>query len=272
MKSIYVCNNVSEILASAFDGRKNRNANYSLRAFARDLDVSPSRLSEVMGGSEGISENTALKIAEKLKLKPQEKIFFMDTILATAARNEEVRKLAKIRIEKARKNRLLLELQEDQFKAIADWYHAAILELTQVCGFQNDVDWISAELGITPLQTKDAIARLKKLGLIQTRADGSWEIHSDAYQTFSKSSLAVKRFHQQILEKSLNSIKHDPVADRECQAMILAVPRKDLPKFAHKMRDFLRESWEEIGDSPKDELYALSVQLIPIRPERTGTA
>lgn len=252
-------------MTSIFDVRKNKNANYSLRAFARDLEISPSRLSELMNNNGGLSGTMAMKLATNLKLRPQEKKFFLDTILAGSARNRQVRKLASQRIEKARKSKLLLELQEEQFKIISDWYHGAILELTQIRSFQQNPEWIAQTLGITSTQAKEAIGRLKKVGLIQTRSDGTWEIHPDAYQTFSKSSLAVRKFHQQIMEMSAKSIANDPALERECQAMILAIPKKELPKFSEKMRDFLRNCWEDINEEEKDALYTFSIQLTPAR-------
>lgn len=266
MSPIYSCESISDILTSIFDFRKNKNPHYSIRAFARDLEMSPSRLSELMnniGG--GISGSLATKMSNNLKLKPQEKKFFLDTILATSARNRQVRKLASKRIEKAKKSKLLLELQEEQFKIISDWYHAAILELTQIDSFHKSPDWIAQTLGISEVQAKEAVTRLKKVGLIQVRSDGAWEIHPDAYQTFSKSSLAVRKFHQQIMSMAAQSIAHDPALERECQAMIVAIPKKSLPKFSEKMRDFLRDCWEDIGDDEKDSLYSFSVQLTPAR-------
>lgn len=265
MSPIYECNSLSEILSTIFDRRRNKNTSYSLRAFARDIQLSPSRLSEVLNGAKGLNADTAHLIATHLKLKPQEKKFFLDTILAYASRNKQVRELAKERIEKLRRSKLLLELQVDQFKIIADWYHPAILELTQLSTFENNYHWIANKLGLTYAQTKTAVERLKKVGLIQILADGQWQVNPDAYQTFSKSSSAVKQFHTEVLEKSLHSVKNDLPNDREMQAMILAIPKSELSNFSAKMRDFLRECWEDINGIPKDELYSFSIQLTPIQ-------
>lgn len=263
--NVYDCNSVSEILSLAFSRRRKKNLSYSLRAFARDLKISPSRLSELMKNSEGVNAETAQKICEQLKLKPQERKFFLDTVLSTKARNKEVRRLARNRIEKLRRQKLLLAIEEEKFKVISEWYHSAILELTQVTDFQPASDWISQRLGITEKESREAVSRLKKLGLIEVTAGGVWKVSADAYQTFSKSSLAIRKFHLQVLRKSLHSVENDPPHEREIQTMLFAIPKSELPRFSEKMRDFLRESWESISDLPKDELYALSVQLTPMK-------
>ena len=54
------------LLKSELASRTNQNPNYSLRAFARDLDLAPSRLSEVLNGKQGLSTQAAEKIAKTL--------------------------------------------------------------------------------------------------------------------------------------------------------------------------------------------------------------
>jgi uncharacterized protein (TIGR02147 family) len=240
--------------------------NYSQRAFARDLDVSVSRVSELLNGNCGISLLTAQKMTTKLKLKPKESNFFLDIILSNTARNKQVRELARLRIEKIRSSKLLLELRVDQFKIISDWYHSAILEMTQLFDFNSNHHWIANKLGITAQQAKAAVDRLQNVGLIQIQKNGNWIVCPDAYETFSKSSIEVKKFHTQILKKSLHSIEMDPTSDREMQVMILALPKSELTNFSAKMRDFLQECWESVSELPKDELYSFSIQLTPIKP------
>ena len=67
------------LLKKELDSRKSRNPNYSLRSFARSLDVSPSRLSEILSGQR-MSLKMANKIATKLKLNEKTKAEFTESI------------------------------------------------------------------------------------------------------------------------------------------------------------------------------------------------
>ncbi len=67
------------LLKKELDSRKSRNPNYSLRSFARSLDISPSRLSEILSGQR-MSMKTANKIATKLKLNENAKAEFTKSI------------------------------------------------------------------------------------------------------------------------------------------------------------------------------------------------
>jgi len=259
----------AEFLSAELSNRKQRNDAYSARAFARDLGLSPSRLSEVLSGSHGVSESTADRIATRLKLKPTIAKFWKDLILASSSRNQKVRELAEKRVVEFRKVAGVRRLEEDQFRVISDWYHGAILELTQVRGFQSDVKWIADKLGIAVVQVEGALYRLKQLGLLRTEANGRLVACLEAFNAFSEMpSGAIRKFHRQILTMHLESLLEDPMPDREAVSMILAIPRARMPEFQQEMKAFVTQFWQKVENDEKDDLYSLSVQLCPVRNRR----
>jgi uncharacterized protein (TIGR02147 family) len=265
MATIFDFKTVDQYLLHELDARKRRNESYSLRAFARDLGLSASRLSELLNGKAGMSEKMATTIAEKLKMKPTEKKYWLDLVLVCAPRNEKIKSLAKDRLEEARKFSRIREMKEAQFRVIADWYHSAILEMLELKDFRQDPAWIGSQLGVSTSETVDAIIRLKKLGLLVEK-EGRWQAQPEAYHTFSNTpSSAIQKFHQQILNKSIASIQNDSLQDRQIQSMIAAIPRSQLPHFEEKIKVFLQECWEETNGQEKNDLYAFSVQIIPVR-------
>ena len=238
-----------------------------MRSFARDLELSASRLSEILKGA-GLSEKRGVDIAKKLKLKLNEKNYWLDLILAGSATNPNVKSFAIKRITKAQKLNRLATLKEAEFSIVADWYHAAILELTQIKGFKNDVNWISEKLGINAVTVQSAIERLKLIKLLRVK-NGKFLVNPSAYETFSETpSAAIRKFHRQILAQSLDSIENDDVSDRLMQSMIVAIPKSQLAVFNDQMKTFLQTFWEKMKETEKDELYSLSVQLTPARARR----
>ena len=148
---------------------------------------------------------------------------------------------------------------------IADWYHAAILELSQLKDFQSDINWVASRLGITQTQAAGAIERLMKLNLL-VETNKIWTANSDAYRTFSETpSPAIRKFHQHILAQAIESFEKDPSELRPAQSMIVAIPKNQLFIFEEKMRVFMQNFWEEIKESEKDDLYALSIHMTPAR-------
>jgi uncharacterized protein (TIGR02147 family) len=259
----------AEFLSAELSNRKQRNDAYSARAFARDLGLSPSRLSEVLSGSHGVSESTADRIALNLKLKPTVRKFWKDLILATSSRNQKVRELAQKRVSEFRKVEGVRRLEEEQFRVISDWYHGAILELTQVQGFRSDVNWIAERLGIAIVQVEGALYRLKQLGLLRMESDGCLVACLEAFNAFSDvPSSAIRKFHRQILTMHMESLIEDSMSEREAVSMILAIPKARMPEFQQEMKAFVTQFWQRIENDDKDALYSLSVPLCPVRNRR----
>lgn len=262
-------NSISELLGVEFSRRKQRNTSYSLRAFARDLRLSPSRLSEVLNGKEGLSEKTVDVIASTLTKKSVERGYIKDLVLAEFSRNSKVRESAKIRVDEMRKAESLRRLREDQFRVISDWYHSAILELVHLPDFNEEPEWIAQRLGIPAVTASKALFRLHNLGLLSRQADGKWIAKPEAYSAFSEMpSAAIRKFHHQILNMHSDSLREDPMHDRQFLSMILSIPRSRLEEFKTEMNKFATQFWQKIENEPKDDLYSLSLQLCPVRNRR----
>lgn len=65
---------VNTLIKNEFEAKKSKNKNYSLRALARDLDVSVSTLSESLNGKHKLSYKTLQHILSKLEVDHQTSI------------------------------------------------------------------------------------------------------------------------------------------------------------------------------------------------------
>ena len=110
-----------EILKNVMNERKAFNPNYSLRAFSRDLGVSPSRLSQVLKGSYGFSPKAAKEIVLKLNFNEEESRYFCDLVAASHAKNDKNRAASQKRIEEIRNTSLkYTQLNFEYFKVISE--------------------------------------------------------------------------------------------------------------------------------------------------------
>ena len=85
---------VRKMLNEEINLRKSRNPQYSLRAFARDLGVSPSTISEILNGHHLPSTNRALTIVARLAWEDEQRQKFLDAVSVLAARRPAVRSRA----------------------------------------------------------------------------------------------------------------------------------------------------------------------------------
>jgi uncharacterized protein (TIGR02147 family) len=252
------------ILREELEARCERNPRYSLRAFARDLGVTSSRLSEVMGGRYGLSREAAHEIAKKLSYNDEECRRFCDLVDAQHARAQKDRRAAKARLDVNSVDYQQLTL--DSFQVISDWYHYAILELTLVQDYEDNIEWMARRLGISPHIVSAAVERLQRLDLL-TVQEGVLKA-SDGF-TATPSGIpsdALKKFHRQLLEKALISIDLQNVEERDLSHMILAVNSKDIPEAKEEIKTFRRKFDARFGAAiKKDEVYCLGIQFFRLQ-------
>jgi uncharacterized protein (TIGR02147 family) len=268
MQNHWEAQNTSEFLGFYYNQKKSRNQAYSMRAFARDIGISPSRLSEVMSGKERISEKSGIIVADNLKLKAKTKEYWLNLVLAEIGGTELVRKTAQARLEDLRKVQSYKFIQNEQLEMISGWQHGALLEMLDLDDVPHDASEFAKRLDITTSQCEDSLRRLENLKFIKKDKD-RWVTTFDlAVSMADVPSMAVRKFHRQIMDKGITSIMEDDVADRELNSVVLAVAKSRMPEFKNAIRKFFGEFITQRGDDPKDELYALSVQFFPVTKKK----
>ncbi|MFZ4713783.1 MAG: TIGR02147 family protein [Bacteriovoracaceae bacterium] len=257
--------NFLDILKAKFSERCERNVQYSLRAFARDLKISPQRLSHVMNGKIGLSTKSAGDIAIQLGLSGKEKSLFCSLVQKKHARSK---------IQKAEAEKKLKDLKTsyqninlDHFKIVSDWYHFAIMELTLVKGFSSNPRLIAKSLGISEIEVKAAIERLLRLEMLAKDDAGNLKF---AGQFFAEPggipSDAVKKFHRQLLSKASDALTLQSLEHRDFSSMVLAINEKDIPEAKKDLRDF-RERFDEkyCASKNKTKVYCLGMQFFSLQ-------
>jgi uncharacterized protein (TIGR02147 family) len=255
--------NYRSLLREELEVRCERNPRYSLRAFARDLGITSSRLSEVLTGRYGLSRQAAQAIAEKLGWNESESVIFCDLVDSEHARTKKAKAEAKSRLESGSEYQ---QLTLDSFQVISDWYHYAILELTLVHDFKSDPKWIARRLGISDHIVNAAIDRLKRLDLL---IEKNGRLCATSGFTASPSGIpsdALKKFHRQLLEKAVSSIHLQTVDERDISHVVLAVDRSQVKEAQEEIKKFRRGFDARFGKaSKKDEVYCLGVTFFRLQ-------
>lgn len=234
-------------LQKQFTDRCKKNARYSLRAFAKYLEIDPSSLSQILGGKRNISAKIRQEICNKLSATPNDLYRFG---IITTATDEDLN---------------YLQLDSDLFAAISDWCHYAILEITYVDGFQTDPKWIAKKLSITVEETKSAVERLKRLGLL-LEENGRYIKSSRRITNRGTldTSAAHKELQRQVVQKALLAIDECPQEKKDITSMTMAIDVKNLDKARSLIQKFRRDLCELLEDGEQSVVYNLGVQLYPI--------
>jgi uncharacterized protein (TIGR02147 family) len=256
------------ILRAEFERREKHNHSYSLRAYARDLETIPSRLSEILSHKQGLSPEKANVFAKKLGLNPLETDFFVALVEREHGRSKLSREAAKIRLKKfGHKDQKKISMEI--FKLISNWEHLAILELVQLNGARSDIPWISKRLDLTITQAKDCIERLLHVGLLIEK-NGKLKRVDDSIFVWPSQipSAAIKNYHKGVITKSLNSLFTQSLEKREFSSIVMPIDSEKIPEAKKMIREFSFELNKFLTESKKkDRIYYYASQFFGVDQE-----
>jgi uncharacterized protein (TIGR02147 family) len=262
---------IANFLQAHYERRHDKNPAYSYRAFARDLGVSRSQLSDILRGLSGASAKSIRLIAKGLELSDQEYEFCMALSQRQFARATARRSAAEQKIADLTFKSKTVKVEHDVFTAASDWLHFAILELSLLRDFSHSAEWIGAKLGCAQSEIKEATARLLRLGLAK--------IEGDRFQTSTVMaaggevpSAAIRKFHKQVLDKASEAIEQQSIDRRFLSSYFISLRQDQIPRATEKIKNFLDDFATEFDNTQeKDRLYALSLQFFDLlQPERTS--
>lgn len=245
-----------QVLIERFETLRAKNRSYSLRSFAKRLQMSPASLSEILSGKRDVSLPMAKKICDRLSLPPDEARQIFDSFLRLADTPE--------------KNPATSALDVDQFRLVADWYHFAILSLYHVEGSKPDPKWIAKRLGIAQLDAVQALERLERLKLIQIEGQ-TWRLSQSSLAVKSSiPSSAIRKFHRQILEKAVDAVENQSLETREMGAITLAIDPDRIEEARMKLRKFRQEMSRLLETGKRTQTYVFATQLFSLENETQG--
>lgn len=263
--------NYRSILKDELSKRCASNSHYSLRAFAKHLNLEPAHLSRVLNGKKNISSQTAKNISEILFIKEQDQNYFMSLVEYVTSKKQKDKERAFERIKKYAPQDESVQLQMEALKVLSEWYHVAILDAV----FLNEPTFkapsdFASYLGITTIEAKLAIERLIKLGLLEQTKTGFKKTHLKLKSTDDVPNLYLRKFHKQMIEKALLSLETQSVYERYVKGKTFTFSKKDIPQLKKIIDRFFEEVSQFIQTSKgkKDALYQLNTQLFDLRRKK----
>jgi transcriptional regulator with XRE-family HTH domain len=148
-------------LRRELEARRNRNARYSMRAFAAFLGADHSTLSQILRGTRPVPASRIRSWAKKLGLDREEIAVYLAAErvpdAATSKRQEQLR-----------------HWTADAMGVVTERVHWHILRMSREPGFRADCRWIAERTGATVDQVNLALATLLRLRLLETTPAGEW--------------------------------------------------------------------------------------------------
>jgi uncharacterized protein (TIGR02147 family) len=247
-----------ELIQQEWAVRRERNPAFSLRSFAKFLELPPGRLSELLSGKRALTHALAQRIADRLGLPPDARAALFGAVRG--------RRRAAGGAVAATADPVYRQLTVDAFHVIAGWHHFAILSLRDCEGFRPDHAWIARRLGIGPHEVRLALTRLERLGLIERKGARGWDrTAAHLTTTHDVRSAGLRRGHRGILGRAIDALEEVDVAARDVTSMTFALDPARIPEAKKALAAFRRKFARrfETGTG-RTEVYTLALQLFPL--------
>jgi uncharacterized protein (TIGR02147 family) len=243
------------LLQDTFAERRQKNPSYSLRAFARDLSVSPTALSQVLSYQRDLSPKNLARVADRLALSPEK----ANSLKRSARFKPTLRTERRI-------------LEEDVFHLMSDWYYFGILSLARTPKCKNDPHWIANRFAISVVEARVALERLERLRLIKRNGRNVERTSVPLTTTEDIPSAAGRKLQRQHLSLAQDALDEVPISEREIVSMTMAIDRKKIKPAKAMILEFRDELCDFLESGTKENVYVLGIQLFPVEKFKKGDA
>jgi uncharacterized protein (TIGR02147 family) len=266
---VFEYDNYRKFLEDTYIQSRSLDRKFSFRYFARAAGYkSPSIFLELIKGKKNLSPKGILKIAQALKLNPEETVFFKNLVHMNQANTAEERIKYTKEVSRSKTYRKIHPLSDSQYRFFNHWYVTAVREVVNLPGFNEDPAWIAKRVipNIKPQQAAQALDDLLKLGLLKRDDEGRLkQVEAFISTPDEVSSAYVTKWHQEYLKRASESIESVPREKRDISAVYFTVDRRNLKQIKEMVQKFRKEVLALAGLSEaKNAVYQLNMQLFPI--------
>lgn len=249
-----------QILEQSFLLRRAQNQSYSRNAFARDLGIYPSQLSEVFKGRKGLSEDAARKLSKKLKLSEKEERVFILSVKAKHSRLPEVRKSAEKNLQVMSGSEF--ELPKHEYQIVADWLHFAVMELLRIRPTATATD-LTSYFAVEISRVRKVIENLTQAKLIKKQGSGFRVVDSTVFAPRGIPSPAKRLHHLKLLKVASGAYLKQDFDQRDFMSQIISVDSKRIKEAKKLINEFHKRMNSLLSSdrTKKSAVYVFSTQL-----------
>ncbi|HWU44978.1 MAG TPA: TIGR02147 family protein [Bdellovibrio sp.] len=249
------------ILNKAWQRLQKKNASYSLRALARDLDLSPSYVSRIMKGQKRLPAEQVPSFAKALRMdetavvslkKSLMQNFIQDVPLASSSPSSSA---------------LFDEASEKDFSLLDPWYKIALLDLATCGDLPNDPSLVGRRLGISLSEARQAIVELKEQGYLEV--ENSFLRKTNRLLRFptTKSHPSIREYHRTMLKKAAEAMlatDQESFEMRSINSISVAANPAQIAKARARLTEALFEICEILHEGEASEVVQIAGQIFPI--------
>lgn len=259
------------VLSAFFSWKRNCNSSWTLGVFARKVKLTNTgTLVNLMSGRRIPSTEMAAKIAEALEFTDAEMRYWLTLVELFKTGISEIAEIElRKKLNELRPKHHARQLTPEEFKTISGLASSAVRELVVLQDFIENEHWmltrLMPNLNLNKQKLLKVLESLLNSGLLRRTTEGHLVQGQSVYETPKEMpSDSVKAHHEEAIEHARKSIWETPPELRHLSTLSFPMRSEDLPKLKEHIQDFTRKTIDLFGSQNSDQVYQLSLQLVPL--------
>lgn len=269
MKPIFEFIDYRKFLAEYYREKKETSSYFSYRYFSQKISInSPSFLKHVIDGKRNLTPKMVERFSKALAFSPREARYFRNLVLFNQAKTsgEKQEHYAILRSMAGIVKESVLNI--DQYDYFANWYTPVIRELVCMNDFGDNYQRIAAVLSppIKPVEAKNAVKLLLKMGLLEKKENNSYKQSNSAITADSSiTSLAVRSFTRAMLEHSKAALDRFEKNVRHVSGITMGISPEAYDVLAAEIEAFKDRIKVIVNrDVEGSRIYQFNLSLFPL--------
>jgi uncharacterized protein (TIGR02147 family) len=245
---------LQKYLLQEFERRSQSNPNYSLRAFARDLEIHSGTLSSILKQRRTVGAKVLSHLLKKLPLTAMEKKKILSELIASPSVSSENFPV----------------IDEESLSIIKDWEHYAIMAYLQLRKAKKTPLDIAKALGLPQAKVLRALANLEKTELLKREGDQYKVTYKNLATSNGVPNTALREAHAQYIDKAKNALNDFSPQERDITGRTMAIATKNLPRAKELIQQFRSDLSELLANGEVDDVFRLNIQLFPLTQKKNA--
>lgn len=265
-RDLLAIRNYRDILQFELDARCARKELYSMRAFARDLEVPVSCMSSVLSRKSHFSKSNVYKIAFNLQKPEPVESYFLNLALSEIEAPGDPYHPNYLTARKVREEHLFLKA-EVPHRMLKSWSLKPLI-LKLILGIEGEIktnEALQKRLGVSAQDLQQLLDDLASIGWIERTADG----HDSKLRFVEIGDIGnaydIRALHKKGIDHALSCLEAQSVDDRHFYSAFFTMLPDDAPKVAKQLKGLARNLAESQGESILGhEAYVMGTFLVPL--------
>ncbi|MEQ1666094.1 MAG: TIGR02147 family protein [Bdellovibrionales bacterium] len=255
-------------LQDYYNYKKNIDANFSYGVFARKARLQARNyLKRIIDGDRPVTSELLPRIAEVIGLNGQESLYFESMVRFTQTIDQSAKAyyFQQLRSASSGVKSSIAELVNQQFEVLSDWFYIPLWEYCELTGKTQAPEKVSRAFRgrLTATEVKKAFQKLSDIGLLKIdpttgryiKAQKMIQYHQDTV------NLAVREFHQKMLDLTKVAIENDGLEDRYVRALSVAVSESEVNEMRTKIDEFFKNLNIQFSNSKNKKEIVMQVNI-----------